>query len=72
VNTLAFHTHPTSARRRMRLVWWVLGIVAVWLLIGALVAVWIGRGIRRADVEESATESPSRSTQEPPPEKDAA
>ncbi|MDI9929511.1 hypothetical protein QM588_03755 [Rhodococcus sp. IEGM 1354] len=52
--------------------WWVVGIVAVWLLIGALVAVWIGRGIRRADVEESATESPSRSTHEPPPEKDAA
>jgi hypothetical protein len=56
----------------MRLVWWVVGIVAVWLLIGALVAVWVGRGIRRADVEESATESPSRSPQEPPPEKDAA
>ncbi|MBY4056964.1 hypothetical protein HQO93_04240 [Rhodococcus fascians] len=52
--------------------WWVVGIVAVWLLIGALVAVLIGRGIRRADVEESATESPSRSTHEPPPEKDAA
>jgi hypothetical protein len=56
----------------MRLVWWVVGIVAVWLLIGALVAVWIGRGIRRADVEESVTESTIRSTYEPPPEKDAA
>ncbi|WP_161631784.1 hypothetical protein [Rhodococcus sp. JG-3] len=49
--------------------WWVLGFVAVWLLIGALAAVWIGRGIRRADVEESADESPGRTTYEPPPEK---
>ncbi|WP_179274271.1 hypothetical protein [Rhodococcus sp. 06-221-2] len=52
--------------------WWVLGIVAVWLVIGAVVAVWLGRGIRRADIEESATESPRRTIDEPPPEKDAA
>ncbi|WP_156399652.1 hypothetical protein [Rhodococcus sp. Leaf278] len=56
----------------MRAMWWVLGIVAVWLLIGAVAAVWIGRGIRRADAEESATESPRRTTGKPPPEKDAA
>ncbi|MBY4401931.1 hypothetical protein HQO26_11470 [Rhodococcus fascians] len=56
----------------MRLVWWFLGVVAVWLLIGALVAVWIGRGIRRADVEESAAESESGTTHESPSGKDAA
>ncbi|MBY4272405.1 hypothetical protein HQO27_05875 [Rhodococcus fascians] len=52
--------------------WWFVGIVAAWLLIGALAAVWIGRGIRRADLEESAAELPRRTTYEPPPERDAA
>ncbi|MDV6260032.1 hypothetical protein [Rhodococcoides yunnanense] len=52
--------------------WWVFGIVAVWLVIGAVAAVRLGRGIRRADVEESATESSRRTIDEPPPEKDTA
>ncbi|MFI8565537.1 hypothetical protein ACIGGF_03120 [Rhodococcus sp. NPDC078407] len=52
--------------------WWIFGIVAVWVLIGAVVAVWIGRGVRRADDEESTTESPLGISHEPPPEKDAA
>jgi hypothetical protein len=36
--------------------WWIVGIVAVWIVVGALSAVWIGRAISHTDLEKSAAE----------------
>jgi len=38
------------------MLWWIVGIVATWVIIGALAAVWIGRAIKHADLEEEAAE----------------
>lgn len=37
-------------------VWFVLGGIAVWILVGAGAAVWIGRAISHATLEEEAAE----------------
>lgn len=37
-------------------VWFVLGGIAVWILVGAGTAVWIGRAISHATLEEGAAE----------------
>ncbi|WP_185993248.1 hypothetical protein [Rhodococcus sp. KBS0724] len=36
--------------------WWIVGIVAVWIVVGTLAAFWIGRAISHTDLEESAAE----------------
>ncbi|MCZ4518040.1 hypothetical protein O4220_05875 [Rhodococcus ruber] len=51
---------------------WILGIVAVWLLIGAVTAVCIALGIRRVDAEQAAAELACRITDEIPLHKHAA
>lgn len=38
------------------MLWWIVGIVAVWVVLGALAAVWIGRAISHANLEEEAAE----------------
>jgi hypothetical protein len=38
------------------MLWWILGIVAVWIVVGAVAAVWIGRAISHAKLEEAAAE----------------
>lgn len=38
------------------MLWWIVGIVAAWVVICALAAVWIGRAISHADLEEQAAE----------------
>ena len=44
----------------MRDMMWILGIVAVWLLIGAVTAVCIVIGLRRVDAEQAAAELASK------------
>ena len=36
--------------------WWIVGIVAIWIVLGTLAALWIGRAISHTDLEESAAE----------------
>lgn len=38
------------------MLWWIVGIVAVWVTRSALAAVWIGRAISHSKVEEAAAE----------------
>lgn len=38
------------------MVWWSIGVVAVWLAIAAAASVWIGRLISHTELEESAAE----------------
>ena len=36
--------------------WWIVGIVAVWIALGTFAGFWIGRAISHADLKESAAE----------------
>jgi hypothetical protein len=38
------------------MLWWILGIVAVWVIVAAVVVYWIGRTISHTTLEESAAE----------------
>ncbi|WP_032369211.1 hypothetical protein [Rhodococcoides fascians] len=38
------------------MLWWSIGVVAVWLALAAAASVWIGRVISHTDLEESAAE----------------
>jgi hypothetical protein len=38
------------------MLWWIVGIVAVWVVLGAVAGVRIGRAISHAKVEEAAAE----------------
>nr|WP_179282891.1 hypothetical protein [Rhodococcus sp. 15-1154-1] len=38
------------------MLWWIIGIVAVWLLVGGFVTYWLGRSIAHTKLEESAAE----------------
>lgn len=38
------------------MLWWIVGIVAAWVVLGAVAAVWIGRAISHAKLEEAAAE----------------
>ena len=35
---------------------WIVGIVAVWIVVGTFAAFWIGRAISHTDLEDSAAE----------------
>lgn len=38
------------------MLWWIVGIVAVWIVVGAVAATWIGRAVSHADARETAVE----------------
>ena len=38
------------------MLWWSIGIAAVWLALAAAASVWIGRVISHTELEESAAE----------------
>lgn len=38
------------------MLWWIIGILAVWLLVGGVAAYWLGRSISHTELEESAAE----------------
>lgn len=53
------------------MLWWIVGIVAAWVVLGTVAAMWIGRVVRHADAQESAAES-RRRARETQPRDDAA
>jgi hypothetical protein len=36
--------------------WWIVGIIAIGIVVGTLTAVWVGRAISHADQKESSAE----------------
>ncbi|WP_185993174.1 hypothetical protein [Rhodococcus sp. KBS0724] len=36
--------------------WWIAGIVAIWILVAMFAALWIGQAISHTELEESAAE----------------
>ncbi|WP_155292879.1 MULTISPECIES: hypothetical protein [Nocardiaceae] len=53
------------------MLWWIVGIVAVWIVVGAVAAVWIGRAVSHADAREAAIER-RRAVRDAQPRDDAA
>ena len=58
--------HETCHTRRV--IWWIVGIVAVWLLVGGFIAYWLGRSISHTKLEESAAEMRRADKHEPQPD----
>ena len=38
------------------MLWWIVGIIAAWVVIGTVVAVWIGQAVSHAELEDAAAE----------------
>lgn len=49
--------------------WWIVVIFVGWLVVGTFAALWIGRAINRADLEESAAEQRRAEKRETQPDR---